>query len=124
MKITSVLVVEEIESSLPFWVDRLGFNKTVEVPHGGRLGFVILVQGSAELMLQTVDSVRADTDDFMPNLQPGGVGLFIEVDDFDRTLKALAGYPVALAERTTFYGMREIGVHAPGGHPVVFAARA
>jgi len=28
------------------------------------------------------------------------------------------------AERTTFYGMREIGVYEPGGHVVVFAARS
>jgi hypothetical protein len=29
-----------------------------------------------------------------------------------------------MGERTTFYGMREIGVFEPGGHTVVFAARA
>ena len=32
MKITPVLIVEEIEKSLPFWIDRMGFAKTVEVP--------------------------------------------------------------------------------------------
>jgi hypothetical protein len=39
-------------------------------------------------------------------------------------LTRLNGYPVALPERTTFYGMREIGVFEPGGHTVIFAARA
>jgi uncharacterized glyoxalase superfamily protein PhnB len=34
------------------------------------------------------------------------------------------GYPIALPERTTFYGMREIGVIDPAGHTVIFAARA
>ena len=42
MKITPILVVEEIEPSLKFWVDKLGFAKTVEVPEGDKLGFVIL----------------------------------------------------------------------------------
>ena len=50
--------------------------------------------------------------------------LEIEVEDFADILKRLEGYPIALSERTTFYGMREIGVHEPGGHIVVFAARA
>jgi len=33
-KLTPILLVKEIEPSLPFWVDRLGFKKTVEVPEG------------------------------------------------------------------------------------------
>jgi len=47
MKITSVLLVDEIEKSLPFWVERMGFEKTVEVPEGDRLSFVILVRDGA-----------------------------------------------------------------------------
>jgi len=51
------------------------------------------------------------------------VGIFVEVDDFADVLRRLEGYPITMGERTTFYGMREIGVHEPGGHIVVFAAR-
>ena len=123
MKITPVLIVEEIEKSLPFRVDRMGFAKTVEVPEGDRLGFVIVVRDGAELMLQTIESVRKDAPQFAPTARSNDVGLFIEVDDFADTLKRLAGYSIALAERVTFYGMREIGVYEPGGHTVVFAAR-
>jgi len=122
MKITTVLVPEKIEACLPFWVDRMGFAKTVEVPEGDRLGFVILERDGAELMLQSVDSVRKDAAAFAPDGPPRGTGLFIEVRDFADTLKRLAGYPIALPERTTFYGMREIGVFTPGGQVVVFAA--
>jgi len=113
---------EAIEACLPFWVDRMGFAKTVEVPEGDRLGFVILAREGAELMLQSVESVRKDAAAFAPDGAPRGTGLFIEVTDFADTLKRLAGYPIALPERTTFYGMREIGVFTPGGHVVVFAA--
>jgi len=122
MKITAALMTETIEACLPFWVDRMGFAKTVEVPEGGRLGFVILVRDGAELMLQTVESVRKDHAAFAPDGPPRGTGLFVEVSDFADVVKRLAGYAIALPERTTFYGMREIGVLAPGGHVVVFAA--
>jgi ribose 5-phosphate isomerase A len=122
MKITAALMPEAIETCLPFWVDRMGFAKTVEVPEGDRLSFVILERDGAELMLQTAESVRQDEASFAPDGPPRGTGLFIEVKDFSDTLKRLEGYPVALPERTTFYGMREIGVFAPGGHIVVFAA--
>ena len=124
MKITAVLIVEEIEKSLPFWIDRMGFAKTVEVPEGDRLGFVILVREGAELMLQTTESVRKDAPQFAPKVHSNSVGLFIEVEDFADILKRLEGYQIALPERVTFYGMREIGVHEPSGHTVIFAARS
>jgi len=123
MKITAVIMVDSIEKSLPFWVDRMGFTKTVDVPEGDSIGFAILVHDGAELMLQSVESVRKDAPQFAPQGRECSTGLFIEVDDFADTLKRLNGYPIALPERTTFYGMKEIGVREPSGHIVVFAAR-
>lgn len=125
MKITAVLIVEEIEKSLAFWIDRMGFEKTVEVPEEDRLGFVILARGGAELMLQTISSVRKDEPKLAPDrLVTKGCGLFVEVDDFEDLRRRLEGYPTVMPERVTFYGMREIGVSEPNGHTVVFAARA
>ena len=41
-KLTPDLIVPRIETCLPFWMDRLGFEKLDEVPEGNELGFVIL----------------------------------------------------------------------------------
>jgi hypothetical protein len=122
MKLTPVLIVEEIEKSLPFWVDRLGFQKTVEVPEGDRLGFAILANAGVELMLQSWASVAKDSPASMWPQRGFSHGLFIVVEDFADIRRRLEGWPIALPERVTFYGMREIGVHEPGGHVVVFAA--
>ena len=125
MKITAVLIVEEIEKSLGFWVDRMGFEKTVEVPEGDRLGFVILTRNGAELMMQTISSVRKDEPKFAPEtLSTKGCGLFIEIEEFADARRRLEGYPIVMPERVTFYGMREIGVSEPNGHTVIFAAKA
>jgi len=124
MKLTPVLMVDEIEKSLPFWTDRMGFAKTVDVPDGDRLSFAILVREGAEVMLQTIASVKRDEPKFAPGPGAFNVGLFLEVEDFADVLKRLEGYPITMPERTTFYGMREIGVHEPSGHIVVFAAKA
>jgi catechol 2,3-dioxygenase-like lactoylglutathione lyase family enzyme len=123
MKITPVLVVEEIEPCLPFWVDRMGFESVAEVPEGDRIGFVILIRDGVELMLQSIGSVRADQPEFAPAGASRVASLFIEVDDFADTVKRLEGYPLAMPERTTFYGMREVGVFEPGGNIVIFAVR-
>jgi hypothetical protein len=122
MKITPVLIVESVEKSLAFWVDRMGFEKTVEVPADDGVAFVILVRAGAELMLQSIASVRRDEPKLVP--APGSsAALFIEVDDFDDVRRRLEGYPILMPERVTFYQMREVGVFEPGGHSVVFAVK-
>ena len=123
MKITAVLIVEAIEPCLGFWVERLGFEKTVEVPEGDRLGFVILQKDGTELMFQTRESVAKDVPQMVPALTGQGIGLFIEVPDFDDLLAKVAGLEVVMPERLAFYGMREIVVREPGGFAVCFASK-
>ena len=120
MKITPVLVVDSVERSLEFWSGRMGFEKVAEIPEGDAIGFVILVKNGAELMIQSLASVQNDEPKFA---QHAHASLFIEVEDFADTQKRLEGYPIAMPERETFYGMREIGVFEPGGHTIVFAKR-
>jgi uncharacterized glyoxalase superfamily protein PhnB len=121
MKITPLIYVPEIEPSLKFWVDRLGFTKTVEVPEGNKLGFVILVKGNAELMIQSTASIEKDNSAMAQYARPAAC-LYIEVSDFDDLLKRVDGAPVEVPVRTTFYGMKEIGVLEPGSNIVLFAA--
>jgi uncharacterized glyoxalase superfamily protein PhnB len=120
-KLTPVLVVDEIEPCLAFWTERLGFAKTVEVPEGDVLGFVILKKDDVEVMYQTRASVEKDAPTTLPPKGIPSTGLFIEVSDVGAIERALRGLDIVLPRRTTFYGMDEIGVREPGGSVVVFA---
>jgi uncharacterized glyoxalase superfamily protein PhnB len=122
MKITPILIVDEIEPSLNFWVSMLGFEKTVEVPEGDKLGFVILQKEGAEVMFQTRSSVRKDAGAAADAIFAGS-NLYIEVDSFPDALERVKGAEVVVPERTTFYGMREIWVREPGQNVLGFAAR-
>ncbi|HWP36494.1 MAG TPA: VOC family protein [Gemmatimonadales bacterium] len=119
-KMTPILYVEAIEPCLGFWVDRLGFAKTVEVPHGDRLGFVILVKGQWELMYQTWDSADADLKGAVPRTTGRSAALYIEVEDIDAVERAMVGAAIVHARRKAFYGATEIFVREPGGHVVGF----
>jgi catechol 2,3-dioxygenase-like lactoylglutathione lyase family enzyme len=119
-KVTPILYVKEIESGLPFWVDRLDFKTTAEVPHGDRLGFVILAKDGLEIMYQTHDSVEADVPTIATTPMEGSM-LFIEVDDIDATEKALDGITHLIPRRTTFYGATEVAVREPAGNTIIFA---
>ena len=121
MKITPMLYVDRIEPCLAFWVDRLGFEKTVGVPEGDHLGFVILQHSGAEVMLQTVEGAQKDTGEAAAFASRSKAALFIEVDDFDAIVRKTEGVEVIVPTRDTFYGMREITVREPGGNLLCFA---
>lgn len=110
-KLTPVIIVEKIEPCLSFWIDRLGFQKSAEVPDGDKLGFVILVKGTVEIMYQTRSSVIKDLGiasekvsrlKDSANPSKDGVTLYIEVEKLDGVMTALKGIEVILPERTTF----------------------
>ena len=119
-KLSPVLVVDAIEPCLPFWTDRLGFSKTVEVPEGDRLGFVILAKDGVEVMYQSRDSVRKDIPP-LADAPAGGTNLYIEVADVAAVERAVKGQEIVVPRRKTFYGADEIGVREPGGNAVIFA---
>jgi uncharacterized glyoxalase superfamily protein PhnB len=120
-KLTPVLIVERIEPCLPFWIERLGFQKTVEVPEGDRLGFVILTKGDVEVMYQSRASVTKDVPALATPSGPSSTILYIEVEKLDSVIQALKGIDLVVPKRKTFYGATEIGVREPGGTVVVFA---
>jgi len=121
LKSTPVLFVDAIEPSLPFWQERLGFQRQTEVPDGDRLGFVILGNGSIEVMYQSVAMLKQDSAAHAVRFDNDRTFLFVEVDDIGALAKALDGFEIVMPRRETFYGSVEIGYREPGGHFVTFA---
>ena len=120
-KITPILFTKEIEPCLAFWIDRFGFEKTVDVPEGDKLGFAILQKGGVELMYQTFASAEKDVSATSSEVRKGPSFLYVEVEDLDDTIAAIKGIPVVMPVRTTFYGSKEIGIKDPAGHIIIFA---
>lgn len=119
-KLAPVLFVEEVEPCLDFWMTRLGFAKTIEVPHGTKLGFVTLAKDGVEVMYQTYASAEQDAPGKIKR-NPPATYLYVEVTGLDAIIAQLAGAPVVMPERKTFYGAREIGYREPGGNFITFA---
>jgi uncharacterized glyoxalase superfamily protein PhnB len=120
-KITPILFAKEIEPCLKFWIDRLGFVKTIDVPDGDKLGFAILQKGGVELMYQSYASAEKDISSTSSEVRKGPSFLYVEVENLDEIITAIKGIDVAMPVRTTFYGSREIGIKDPAGHVVIFA---
>jgi uncharacterized glyoxalase superfamily protein PhnB len=118
-EMTPILVVDEIEGCLPFWTDRLGFQKTTEVPHEGRLGFVILNRGDVDVMYQSRASLAGD----LPQLAGYGerTVLYFQVENIEELESKMAGLEPVIPMRQTFYGAAEIGFADPAGNVVIFS---
>jgi uncharacterized glyoxalase superfamily protein PhnB len=120
-RITPVLFVPEVEPCAKFWVDRMGFQKTVEVPDGDKLAFAMLQKGSVELMYQSYASADKDVAAISQVVRRGPSFLYVEVDSLDDAIAAAKGAEVVMPVRETFYGSKEIGIKDPAGHFVTFA---
>src|SRR5579872_1653321 len=51
LRMTPLLYVDEVEKSLPFWTDGLGFEKVMEVEDHNKLLFALLQKGEQELVV-------------------------------------------------------------------------
>ena len=118
-QITSVLIVDAIEPTLDLWEKKLGFQRVAEVPHEGRLGFVILVRDAAQVMMQTRASLEVDLPK-VAKRAPTSV-LYVDVEALDPAAKAIAEATVIVPERKTSYGAREIWIQDAAGQIVGFA---
>ena len=121
-QLTPVLIVETVEPCLKFWVDRLGFAITNQVPGpDGKLVFASVQLGPVEVMYQTRASVVDEQPGVAKDLMGHSVALFITVEDLDTVARSLDGAPVVKPRHKTFYGSTEIYVREPGGNTVGFA---
>lgn len=115
------VICASIEESLPFWTKILGYKKTVEVPHQGKLGFVILQRDGSEIMLQTHPSMVDDLPEVAKHVRVGSICLYSDVDSLEKALSALKGVRPLIPPRTTSYGAKEIFVRDPDGNVLGFA---
>jgi uncharacterized glyoxalase superfamily protein PhnB len=124
--LTPVIIVDEVEPCVEFWMTRLGFEKPQEVPgDDGKLVFAILQKDGLELMYQTKASVAADSPGQKGELTGHTTALFFTVPsmgDLDAIEKAVKGAPMVKERHKTFYGSTEFYIREPGGNVVGFAA--
>jgi uncharacterized glyoxalase superfamily protein PhnB len=120
-RLTPNLYTDDVASCASFWVDRLHFEKTAEVPQGdGNLAFAALQSGTIELMYGSYASLEREPL-VAGAFRKGTSFLFVEVDDLDAVLASMKDVPKVADVHQTFYGSTEFTVKDPAGHLVTFA---
>ena len=127
--VTPNLIVSDVERSLAFYRDVLGFSVTATVPEASPLVFAMMQRDSVSVFLNSVESVKE-----YPSLASRAIGgtntmfVVIEADDIKGGIDALFASisPKArlfMGLKDQFYGMREFGIEDPDGYVIFFAQR-
>ncbi|MEP7069669.1 MAG: VOC family protein [Usitatibacter sp.] len=117
---TSMLLVDQVEATRDFF-KRVGFTVTVEVPDGNAVGFAMLDRDGVQLMVGTRANSREPQALRDVMMKSRHAAVFVEVDDVDAVIAALAGARVLVERHNTFYNSDELTYVEPGGHLVTFA---
>jgi len=123
-KLTPNLLVANVERSLAFYMDTLGFARGMTVPDASPFVFASVTSGAVEIFFNDVAAAVKEYPAFAG--QPiGATGtMYIEVEGVDALHDRLKGSAkVVMPLVTQFYGMREFAVEDPDGYVITFAER-
>jgi putative intracellular protease/amidase len=117
---TPVVFADRVEPTRDFF-KRLGFQVVVEIPEGAAAGFAMLEKDGVQVMVETRDNSNEAPAYREATKQSRRAVVFIEVDDLDAVVAALAGAKVLVERHLTFYKSDELTYEEPGGNLVTFA---
>jgi lactoylglutathione lyase len=124
-KLTPNLLVANVERSLAFYVETLGFERGMTVPDASPFVFASVTGGPVEIFLNDAATAVKEYPGFNGKSIGATGTLYIEVEGVDALhdrLKATMKIVMPLA--TQFYGMREFAIADPDGYVLTFAERA
>jgi len=115
-ELVPLLYVEDIQRSLAFYRDKLGFAMSQSWEPDGELAWCRLERGGAALMLQ-----QACEEDGPPQARGRGTAFYFHCEDADAEHARLSAAGLALAPPSTaFYGMRQLLLQDPDGYQLCF----
>ena len=119
---TPNLMVHDVNKTIEFYRDVLGFEFVASVPASGQFDWAMMKHGPVEIMFQSVASLAKDLPTFV-KMGPGGTfTLFIKMDDSKGLYGKVKGNVVIVQELTkTFYDMEEFSIKDLNGYVLTFA---
>jgi uncharacterized glyoxalase superfamily protein PhnB len=123
-KLTPNLVVSDIERSLAFYRDVLGFTVQMTVPETPPLVFAIVESGPVEIFLNAAEPAYAEYPALKGQRIGGTLTLFMEIENIKAVHDALAGaINVVMPLEKKWYGSTEFAFTDPDGYIITFAER-
>lgn len=123
-KLTPNLVVSDVERSIRFYRDVLGFTVSATVPDAAPYVFASVQSGSVEIFLNAPEPAIAEYPAFKDRPLGGTLTLFIEVAGIQQAHDALKDrLKVVMPLEHKWYGVTEFAFEDPDGYLITFAER-
>jgi len=123
-KLTPNLLVADVERSLAFYVDTLGFARGMTVPDASPFVFASVTSGDVEIFFNDAATAVKEYPAFAGKPIGATGTMFIEVEGVDALHDRLkASVKIVMPIVTQFYGMREFAIEDPDGYVTTFAER-
>ena len=121
--ITANLMVENVDETVKFYCDILGFSVTVSVPkEDGHLQFAILTKDTLNIMVQDRKNLIEEYPILNTSKVQPSTTLYITVDNFASFYEELKCKCDILCDvHTTFYGAEEFAIKDNNGYVLTFA---
>ena len=123
-KLTPNLLVSNVERSLAFYVDTLGFERGLTVPDQPPLVFASVTSGSVEIFFNEKHVGSKEYPAFAGKPLGATGTMFIEMDNVDALhdrLKPKVSIVMPLVKQ--WYGLKEFAIADPDGYIITFAER-
>jgi len=121
-KLTPNLMVEDVNQTIQFYRDVLGFEVLATVPEEGAFAWAMLKRDGVEMMFQQRASLTEEITGFSGKAIGGSLTFYIDVDNVQGVYEMVQGKANVVQEmHTTFYGAQEFGIEDCNGYVLVFA---
>ena len=123
-KLTPNLLVANVERSLGFYVDMLGFERGMTVPDQSPFVFASVTNGAVEIFFNDAAAAIKEYPAFAGKPIGATGTLYIEVEGVDALHDRLkTSVRIVMPILTQFYGVREFAFEDPDGYVITFAER-
>jgi len=123
-KLTPNLIVSNVERSLAFYVETLGFERGLTVPDQSPFVFASVTSGAVEIFLNDAATAIEEYPAFAGKPIGATGTLFVEMQGVDALHERIkSSVKVVMPLATKFYGMREFAIADPDGYVITFAER-
>ena len=123
-KLTPNLIVSNVERSIAFYRDVLGFSVTATVPETAPYVFAAVQSGPVEIFLNAPEPAAAEYPAFKDRPIGGTLTLFMEVEGIRQAYDSLQHrVPVVASLEHKWYGVTEFAFDDPDGYVITFAER-
>lgn len=107
-KLTPNMMVEDVQKTIDFYRDVLGFQVITTVPGENEVGFAIMQRDGVELMFQSRNSLSDNVPALTGSIIGASQTFYIEVAGVTQLYEQLKDkVEIVVAMHDTFYGTRE-----------------